>query len=162
MAKRSDIINYIVDQLKLINGTTDTRVGSYTFHHNVHNKVFSEFKFMDEINERPFITFVDTSENRIHLGAGEKLGQINLGIRAYVNNYKYTLALDAADDIIEDIEHILNLISKNKNEIPNAPCLYDIQELRVNTVGTDEGLFEPDGIAEITATITYILDSNLS
>ena len=153
MTRKTDILNLVESELKRIDWTTDSRTGiprsPYTYKSNVFDNVFKDFKFLDEINDFPTITFVTSNESRNHIGDGTKFGDISILIRAYI---KTENALDAADDLIEDIEFVLN-------GIPNASgaCASEIQELIVNSVNTDEGLFEPYGIAELTATITYLV-----
>lgn len=150
MTRKTDILDILVTELKRIDGTIDTRVISrtpYTYKSNVFKNVNKKFKFLDEINDFPYITFMTTTESRIHIGAGVKFGKINVTFRGYV---KAENSLNAGDDLLEDIDFILNSIND---------CV--LEEVKVLTATTDEGLFEPWGICEMTAEILYQLEENV-
>ena len=154
MTRKTDILDFLVTELKRINGTTDTRVlprAPYTYKSNVFKNVNKKFKFLDEINDFPYITFMTTTESRVHIGAGVRFGKINVTFRGYV---KAENSLNAGDDLLEDIDFIINSISYF------GEC--DIEEVKVLTATTDEGLFEPWGICEVTAEILYEITQEIS
>lgn len=150
MTQRTDILDLLVTELKRIDKSIDTRAiprTPYTYKSNVFGNVEKKFQFLDEINDFPYITFMVTSENREHIGAGIKYGIINISVRGYVYEEN---ALNAADDLLEDIDFIINSIS-----YLSEACDIGLEEMKVLTAGTDEGLFEPYGICEITAEARY-------
>ncbi len=156
MARKTDIIDLLLTEMKGIDGETDTRAGvpdiPYTYKSKVFNNVFRKFKYIDEINDFPTICFIVGSEGRQHIGAGVRYGSLEITVRGYVYSEN---VLNAADDLADDIEHVLNSLGYLA-----AFCPVEIVESRVIRVGTDEGLFEPHGIVDIAAEIVYEISEN--
>jgi len=163
MARKSDVLGLIERELKKINKELETRVEvlggseSYRFKTKV-QKVERRFRYIDDINAFPTICFYVTNEARRHIGGGIRYAILTINIRGYVetDTQDRLNAIDVADNILEDIEVIINGIS-----YLNDACDYDIEESRILSVSTDEGLFDPYGIADVTMEIVYQQDINV-
>ena len=152
MARKTDIIDLVETELKRIDGTEDTRIVPHaprTFLSNVYNNVDRQFRFIDDVNDFPFITFISTNETRTHIGGGVKYGTLDLTIRGYVQGEN---ALNLADDLAEDIEYILGTLA-----FISDGRYKDIEDVRIISISTDEGLFEPLGICLVDAQIEYLI-----
>lgn len=151
MARKTDVIDLLITELKRIDGSTDNRTAvqnvPYTYNHNLHGNVFRIFKFLKDINDFPTITLMIGTETRQHIGGGVKYATLDVAIRGYTRSEN---ALDATDDLIEDIEHSFNALGF----LPEL-CPVDLVDSRIVAVSTDEGLFEPHGIADVEAQIVY-------
>tara|TARA_Y100000034_G_scaffold136270_1_gene211915 strand:- start:1125 stop:1589 length:465 start_codon:yes stop_codon:yes gene_type:complete len=151
MSRKTDLISLLVTELKRIDKTTDSRAAvphtPYTFKSNVNGEVYDTFKFMDQINDFPTICLNIGSEARSHIGAGVKYGEISLLVRGYVRDEN---VLEVADDLLEDIEHILESLSHL-----TVFCDKGLVESRIISLVTDEGLFDPWGIIDINALLIY-------
>ena len=134
--RRTQIIDALVADLE---ANTDVEAG------NVHKR----FKYLDELNDFPSITFLAGGEDRIHYGAGEKFGRMNVQIRNYVFAEDQ---LDAAEELSNNVE--LSVIDK----FAGAHRDLGVQSAQVVEFRTDEGLFSPYGIGDQTVTITYEIE----
>ena len=161
MTRKSDVLKLLEKELKKINKQLETRVdipgAPYRFKTKVQN-VEPRFKYIDDINAFPTICFYVTSESRRHIGGGIRYVILNINIRGYVttNMQDRLNAIDVADNLLEDIEVIVNGLSY----LQDGHDLV-IEEARILRVVTDEGLFDPQGIAEVTAEIVYQQDVNV-
>lgn len=157
MSRKSSIIAALVTELKRIDGSTDTRASvpssPYTFKSDVDNRVTSQFKYINEVNDFPAITLTVSREEREHIGGGIKYGIIIFDIRGYVRTEN---ALNAADNLLEDIEYIIESIGHL-----DTFCPYEVVDSRVIRLSTDEGLFEPYGIVDMEAIIRYQIEENV-
>lgn len=145
-SKRRNIINWLVTQLKLINGGVSSLNPSYTYSTNLFNNVFRRNKFIDEVNDFPSLYLYPSLELRNYNTVGANEAALNITIRCYVrieNSQQYF------DGLFSDIEHILEYATDNQ--------LYEIKQIVINSIDTDEGLTDPTGIGEIFITIYYEL-----
>jgi hypothetical protein len=97
-------------------------------------------QFLHEVNDFPAICISSATENRIHIGAGQKLAQIAVTLRGFTYG-----SIADAEDLGRSIEQSIDAFARSAI----------VSEARVVAFRTDEGLFEPYGIADITAEITY-------
>lgn len=134
--RRTQIIDALVADLET---NTDVAAGN----------VYKRFKYLDELNDFPSITFLAGGEDRIHYGAGEKFGRMNVQIRNYVFAEDQ---LDAAEELSNNVE--LLVIDK----FSGAHRDLGVQSAQVVEFRTDEGLFSPYGIGDQTVTITYEIE----
>jgi len=134
--RRTQIINALVADLE---ANTDVAAGN----------VYKRFKYLDELNDFPSITFLAGGEDRIHYGAGEKFGRMNVQIRNYVFAEDQ---LDAAEELSNNVE--LLVIDK----FAGLHRELGVQSAQVVEFRTDEGLFSPYGIGDQTVTITYEIE----
>lgn len=153
MARKTDIIDLLVEELKRIDKSVDKRGGiprtPYQYKSQV-SQVFPTFKFIQEINDFPSICLIAGAEARTHIGGGIRFGILDITIKGYVYAEN---AIDASDDLLSDIEFIVNSLGY----IPGK-CASEIEEAIVNNVGSDEGLGEPFGVCQVDCEITYQLD----
>lgn len=94
---------------------------------------------MDEINEFPAICFYTVRESRRYEGGDIRYADIYIQIRGYVRSENSN---DAAEDLAEEIEAQVNAFGADN-------CSSGIQQARVVSIRTDEGLFEPYGILDM-------------
>jgi hypothetical protein len=134
--RRTQIIDALVADLE---ANTDVAAGN----------VYKRFKYLDELNDFPSITFLAGGEDRIHYGAGEKFGRMNVQIRNYVFAEDQ---LDAAEELSNNVE--LSVIDK----FAGLHRELGVQSAQVVEFRTDEGLFSPYGIGDQTVTITYEIE----
>lgn len=144
--QRRNIINHILTNLKLIDGSISSLNSSYTFQNNIFDNVFRKIKFLDEVNDFPSIFFQVGEEVRVYNTSGNTTGLIPLTLRLYVNDEESSGNLDS---LIQDIEHIIYNLDTG---------VYSIRDIIISSVDTDEGLVKPYGIAEIEILIDYELD----
>ena len=161
MARKSEVLGLLEKELRKINKELETRIevpgAPYKFKTKVQN-VERRFKYIDDINAFPTICFYITNEARRHIGGGIRYAILTINVRGYVTTSMEDRlnAIDVADNLLEDMEVIINGISF----LDDAHDL-NIEEARILSVVTDEGLFDPQGIAEITAEIVYQQDVNV-
>ena len=108
MSRRTQIIDFLVTELKRINKQQDARTvpvrNGYTYKTNVFNNVFRRQKYLNEINDFPTICVRATGEDRLELGAGVRFGTFGFEIRAYVKN---EAIIETEEDLADDIEFVL-------------------------------------------------------
>jgi len=144
--QRRNIINHILTNLKLIDGSISSLNSNYTFQNNAFNNVFRKVKFLDEVNDFPSIFFQVGEEVRVYNTSGNTTGLIPLTLRIYVNDEESSGSLDS---LIQDIEHVIYNLDTG---------VYNIRDMTISSVDTDEGLVKPYGIGEIEILIEYELD----
>lgn len=144
--RRKDITNFIIDNIKLIDGNSSP-LGFYMFIVNLFNNVIRGFKFLDEINDFPYITVTPGLEVWNYNSQGLVETSLPLNLRIYVKEENPQSALE---DLFQDIEHIIY-------NLPDRPDL-GIQDITIDSSSTDEGLIEPYGMGEILLIIRYILE----
>tara|TARA_R100000329_G_C7609765_1_gene216330 strand:+ start:629 stop:1081 length:453 start_codon:yes stop_codon:yes gene_type:complete len=144
--QRRNIINHILTNLKLIDGSISSLNSNYTFQNNAFNNVFRKVKFLDEVNDFPSIFFQVGEEVRVYNTSGNTTGLIPLTLRIYVNDEESSGSLDS---LIQDIEHVIYNLDTG---------VHNIRDMTISSVDTDEGLVKPYGIGEIEILIEYELD----
>ena len=144
--QRRNIINHILTNLKLIDGSISSLNSNYTFQNNIFSNVFRKIKFLDEVNDFPSIFFQVGEEVRVYNTSGNTTGLIPLTLRIYVNDEESSGSLDS---LIQDIEHIIYNLDTG---------VYSIRDIIISSIDTDEGLVKPYGISEIEIIIDYEWD----
>ena len=144
MSARSKIANSLVTLLNTIDGSPGWNTNIYS---NAKNKL----KFWDEIDDYPSLFLNVGTEIREYLPGGFKWGFLTITIRVYVQDEEPEARLE---EIFEDIEKIVD---------NNGNMVYDtneaIEDMRILSINTDEGLLHPIGVGEITLQIQYSLNS---
>jgi hypothetical protein len=143
-SRRQSIINALVTQLKLINGT-----GEYLT--NVYNNVHPRLKFWDEVEEFPAIHLNAGSETRDYQGGGFKDRYLSITVRLYINEED---AVDALDKLIEDVETSLEVNSRLAYTDRQGSTQYT-QQISIISIDTDEGVLEPYGVGELLVEVRY-------
>jgi len=147
LSRRKEITEFLVNELKNINGGSSTYDSNYTYSTNIANNVFRRLKFLDEINDFPTICVNAGSEARTYDTSGLITGDLTLNIRAYV---KAENPITAAENLADDIEHIVYHLG-DKSDI-------GMLNMIMVSVSTDEGLVAPFGILEIDILARYQLN----
>lgn len=144
--KRMAIVNAIVDKLKTnLNGT-----GPYLT--DVNNHVLNRLKFMDELEEFPFICVSAGQEVRQYQGAGFKDRFLAVNITCYVMDEEDNV--NTLEQLLEDVETCLEENSKLLYTTRTGAEAYTIM-ITVQSIGTDEGVMAPYSIGELLCEVRY-------
>jgi len=147
-SRRTDIIDFLVSNLKEIDGQQSGFDSSYTYTTNLFNNVYRKIKFLDEVNDFPALYLNAGTEIRDFNTKSLTVATLDVTIRAYV--YGEDDSQTKADELVQDIEHVIyNLAGSPEKGILN---------IQIDNVSTDEGLAEPLGLAEIVLTVEYRLE----
>jgi uncharacterized protein YccT (UPF0319 family) len=146
--RRTEIIDFLVTNLKNINGGVSTYDNNYQYNHNVFNNVFRKIKFLDEVNDFPSIYLSAGTEIRNFQSENLTVATLNVIIRAYV--YGEDNSQTAADNLVDDIEHVIYSIGDEPEK--------GILDITIENISADEGLAFPYGIAELELSVVYRLE----
>jgi hypothetical protein len=135
MARRNDIIEALVTDLGQIAGVDPANVSR-------------KYRFLDDVNDFPFITFVPRQELRQHRGEGRKFASLVIDVRAYVYDGDSADICEVAEDLADSIEAKIDAFAASHREL-------SVEEAEVVSLRTDDGLMLPYGIADLQLTITY-------
>jgi hypothetical protein len=135
MARRTDIIEAFIAHL---GSNTDVLTAN----------VYRVFKYLDDVNDFPAITFVPRRIERDHRGAGRQMDVMGIDLRIYVYDG------DTAD-IAAECERLAEQVEEAIDTFAAANRALEVEEARVATLRTDDGLMSPYGIADIQLAITY-------
>ena len=147
-SRRKEIIEFLVTQVKEIDGAASGFDSSYTYNVNVFNNVFRKLKFLDEINDFPGIYISAGTENRDFNSQNLTTATLDATIRIYV--YGEDDAQSQVDDLLQDVEHVIYNLGENPDK--------GILDITISNISTDEGLVTPYGLGEIELEILYILE----
>ena len=142
-SRRRDIANFLVGELKKIDGDVSSFDSSYTYQVNLFNNVFRRLKFLDEINDFPSVYLQAGMENRIYDSKGLTTSTLDIMIRVYAHTEN---AVEDLESTMQDIEFVIYNMDTEQ---------YGIMDVQVATMGTDEGLLDPYGIGEVGVTVQY-------
>jgi len=133
--RRTEIIDALVTHLA--NNTT------------VHPaNVTRNYHVLDEVNDFPAITMIPRTEVREHRGAGRKIATFNLQIRAYCHDGDHGEIIGVAENLADEIDDAITTFAASARQ-------HEVEESRVISLRTDEGLLAPYGIADLEAQIAY-------
>src|SRR6056300_375630 len=147
--RRSEIVDFLITELKNIDGGVSNYNAAYTFNVNLFNNVYRGVKFLDEVNDFPAIYLAAGAENREFESLSLTVATLDVTIRAYVYGEDNSQSL--ADDLIQDIEHVIYSLGDNPDK--------GILDITIDSISTDEGLAAPYGIAEVILQIAYRLEN---
>lgn len=157
MSRRTQIIDFLVTELKRINKQQDARTvpvrNGYTYKTNVFNNVFRRMKYLNEINDFPTLCVTATGEDRIEIGAGVRFGTFGFEIRAYI---KDEATIETEEDLADDIEFVL----ENLNSETTAQAR-EITDVQIISTETDEGLMTPFGVVIVSGILRYQQDATV-
>jgi inorganic pyrophosphatase len=138
MARRTQIIEALVGHL-----------GSNT---DVHaNNVFRTYKYMHDLNDFPAITFIPRQEQRDHFGDQQVHGIIAVQLRCYVYDGDTADIADECERLADQIEAAIDTFAETYRQ-------YEVEEARVVSLRTDDGLMTPYGVADLQVSILYRLE----
>jgi len=144
-SRRRDVINFLVTQLKTIDGTTSAT--GYTFKTNLSQNVYKGLKYIDQINDFPSI-YIQAGEETYRYNSKtntEAFMTIMIRVYAYEENSLYKL-----EDIVDDVTHVLERIKYAQS--------HKIISAEISSIDTDSGLLDPYGLGEIMLTVQYDVD----
>lgn len=147
--RRSEIVNFLVNILKNIDGETSPYDSSYQFSQNVFGNVYRGVKLLDEVNDFPSLYLASGTETRNFQSQNLTEANLTVTIRAYV--YGEDNSQNLADQLIQDIEHVIYSIGDNPE--------MGIFDIKIDNILADEGLAFPYGLAEIELSIVYRLEN---
>src|SRR5210317_635256 len=147
-SRRKEIVEFIVTQLKEIDGESSDFNPSYTYVNNLFNNVFRKLKFLDEVNDFPSIYVSAGTEIRDFNSKSLTVGVLDVTIRAYV--FGEDNSQNLSDSLVQDIEHVIYSLWDNPDK--------GILDITIDNISTDEGLATPYGLAEVELTIVYRID----
>lgn len=133
--RRSDIIDAFTSQLQQINSVES-------------RNVYSSYRWIDELNDYPAITYVPRREARVHRGDGRKLAAIIIELRGYVYDGDGSEAIAAAENLASEIEDKVDTFAASARQ-------HAVESAVVVSVRTDEGLMHPYGVCDLEINITY-------
>ena len=135
MARRTQIVDALVDHL---GSNTDV------FPANVSRT----YKYLDDVNDFPYITFVPRVEQRDHRGDGRKFAVQAIDLRVYVYD-------GDSEDIHDECERLADQVEAAVDTFADTYPQFEVEEARVVTLRTDDGLMTPYGIADLQLSILY-------
>ena len=144
VSKRSNIIEALVTALKTING-------SGQFLTDLNNNVSGRLKFWDEVEDFPAVHLNAGSETREYQGGGFKDRYLSVTIRIYVQEEDAQVKLN---EVMEDIETVIETNS-NLQYTDKLNTVYNVHQMSVVSIDTDEGVLEPLGVGEIELEVRY-------
>jgi len=113
------------------------------------NSVVRGFKWLDAINQFPYITYNVQDSALVHISSNIRYYAMTIALRAYVRGESSQALLD---DIMVEIEDaIINFRSTS------SPRL-GVVDARIVSVDSDEGLMDPNGVTDMVLTLTYQQD----
>jgi hypothetical protein len=139
MARRTDIIEALVGHLG-----TNTDVHA--------NNVHRTYKYMHDLNDFPAITFIPNREDRDHFGAGQVHGILAIQLRCYVYDGDTVDIADECERLADQIEAAVDTFSATNRAL-------EVEEARVVSLRTDDGLMTPYGVADLQISILYRLEN---
>ena len=144
-SRRRDIINYLISQIKLIDGTVSAY--GYTFKTNLSQNVYKGLKYIDQINDFPSV-YVQAGEETYRYNSKtntEAFMTIMIRIYAYEEHSLYKL-----EDLVDDVTHALERIKYDQS--------HRIISAEIVSIDTDSGLLDPYGLGEIMVAVQYDVD----
>ena len=113
-SRRTEIINFLVTELKKIDGGTSTFNSDYTYNTNLFNNVERKLKFLDEINDFPSLYIAGGTEIREFNSENLTTATLDATIRAYV--FSEDNSQSDIDNLVQDIEHVIYNIGDNSSK----------------------------------------------
>jgi hypothetical protein len=104
------------------------------------------FKWLDSINEFPYITYNVQDSALVHISGNIRYYAMDIALRAYVRGENAQALLD---QLMLDIEDITNSFAAS------ADRSLEIVDSRIQTTHSDEGLMNPYGVTDMRIRITY-------
>ena len=148
-----DVLRGIVTSVNITSGSQYTQPPVVTFSNSnvafasTQTQVFRTFKYMDDINDFPTITFTTPRESFEHFGDGQQLRSMTQSIRGYVHTTEED-SLESSENLANDVETVVSRFAQDASNIA-------VHRSQVLTLRTDEGLFTPYGICELDVEIFY-------
>jgi hypothetical protein len=143
MSARSKIVDSLVTLIKEIDGTGDWQSDLFG---NVENRL----KFWDEISDAPYVCLNAGTELREYQPGNFKWAYLSITCRIYVEDEEPEARLE---EIFQDIETIIDNNGNMEYETGS-----NIEDMKIMSINTDEGLLNPTGVGELNLQVMYALD----
>ena len=151
MSARAGIVaSYVTAMKEQFNGTTAPYVS------DLFGNVSKDAVFFNQITDFPFISVAPGPEEREYLPSGMIWGFLTVYIRIYVKDE--TEAQAQLESLITDVENFID----NNLELPYNITTYGdvsltrhIEDARIESIATDEGLLNPNAVGEIAVRVRY-------
>lgn len=167
-SRRRDIINYLVNRLKTIEGqntgfnvitseldedllteleevlVTETGEGAYTLHTRLYNNVFKGIRYLDQISDFPAIYLQAGQEVYDYNSKTNTEGLLQIMLRIYTYNED---SISTLEEMVEDVAYVLERIQYSQE--------HRIISSEIISIDTDSGLLEPYGLGEIKILVRY-------
>ena len=144
MSRRTSILKALSNKFKEeLDGTKYTS--------NIYNNSYPFLKFWDEISDLPAIYMSVGSEAREYLPGNFTWAYLGISLKLYC---KGEASEEELEQLLEDVESV---IDSNRQLIYDATNKYEVTEILVNSITSDEGLLKPFAIAEINLQVRYQL-----
>lgn len=147
--RRTEIVNFLTERFKEIDGDVSPFDATYTFNTNIFNNAYRRVRFIDAVNDFPSLYLAAGPEIRNFQSQSLTVATLTIIIRAYV--YGEDNSQLQVDNLVEDIEHVIYTIGSEPDK--------GILDIKINNITEDEGLAFPYGIAEIELSVTYRLEN---
>jgi hypothetical protein len=108
--------------------------------------VYRGFRWLDQINDFPTICYSVQSSTLDHIGANDRYYALDITLRVYVRGEDSQALID---QMLLDVERT----TENFRDV-SSPSL-EVVDARVNSVSSDEGLMSPNGVGDMSITISY-------
>jgi hypothetical protein len=136
----------IIQLINRINGTTSPWDASYTFNCTATGNVYDRELFIDQINAFPCVMLTTERVQVSHIGAGIRYNTLSFQIRGITWDED---AGTAGEALADDIEHVIKYA---RQEYPA------FDEVRIDTIQTDEGINAPLGAVILQGIAVYSND----
>lgn len=104
------------------------------------------FRWLDSINEFPYITYNVQDSSLDHIGDNYRYYALSIALRAYVRGEN---AQSLLDQLMFDIESRINSF------VENADPALEIVTVGIDSTHSDEGLMDPYGVTDMRITLSY-------
>ena len=109
-------------------------------------QVFRTFKYMDDINDFPTLTFVP-SETVSYFGDGQVLKSMTQSIRGFVKTDQED-SLESSENLANDVETVVSRFAQDASNLA-------VHRSQVTSLRTDDGLMTPYGVCDVGVEIFY-------
>lgn len=148
-SKRRSIINYIIENLKGINGGVSPYSPLYTYQTNMGDRVARGADNFENMNDFPTARVIAGPERYIYQTIGCTESTLSVMVRCYLRHGERSVLKTQTDDFIQDVDHVIYNMPTNE---------FNIQTAHVVSIDTDQGLLDEYAVVEIELAIKYELD----
>lgn len=142
MSRRTSIVKALVEKFQAIDGNAPYQT-------NLFQNAFAKLKFWDEVNDFPCVYVHPGVETREYFPGEFSWGFLGVCIKVYVRGEDAQEQLEA---LLEDLE---NCVDANRQVLYDSAKNYQITDIMVTSITTDEGLLAPYGVGEINLQVRY-------
>lgn len=111
------------------------------------------YHVLGEVNDFPALTMIAQDERREQRGAGRKLAIFSVALRAYSYDGDGTEIIGVAETLGDELDSAVESFSQQHDN--------GLEECRVISLRTDEGVFAPYGITDMQVEFAYEVDTTI-